>query len=444
MRKKGKAPRLSLAAQGLGYRAFLVFFLGSIVPLAFLAYVADRYVFPALASSHQESQALSISVAILMIAFLAFLAYLVLGKAAREAIAETQGYNDRLKMLLDLAGSLNATPFSDLLRKNTLESAARLVSPRAAYFFQRSPDGAEAAAWQPEMWGPDAAELHRANRDALGALAAHALSGRRPALVGDAFPGGGPRGPGGTEAGLRVASAMAVPIAVSDETFGALVLVRAGAEAEFGQADLDAVSALAQQAATALHNASLRESQKNFFAHVTQLLVEALDLHVQLQVGHSKRVAHCSDLVGRELKLEEGRLSRLYFAALLHDLGMLRIDPQEGKAQEADYRDHPALGFKMVSPITVWSDIAPVILHHHEWYDGRGYPKGLKGEEIPLEARIIGLAEAFDSMTHRNSYRQSVPMESAVREITACSGTQFDPAVVAAFLELVKRDEIEV
>jgi len=97
------------------------------------------------------------------------------------------------------------------------------------------------------------------------------------------------------------------------------------------------------------------------------------------------------------------------------------------------------LGYRMLAPIQLWAEFAPFILHHHEWFDGNGYPDALAGEAIPLESRIIGLAEAFDSMTSDSSYKQSVDQEEAIRRIEAGSGTQFDPAVVKVFLDLWRR-----
>jgi HD-GYP domain-containing protein (c-di-GMP phosphodiesterase class II) len=106
------------------------------------------------------------------------------------------------------------------------------------------------------------------------------------------------------------------------------------------------------------------------------------------------------------------------------------------------YRQHPALGHRMLAPIQLWSEVAPLVLHHHEWFDGQGYPEGLAGDAIPIESRIIGLAEAFDSMTSASSYKVPVDRDEAARRIEAGSGTQFDPIVVAAFAALVRRGEV--
>jgi HD-GYP domain-containing protein (c-di-GMP phosphodiesterase class II) len=112
---------------------------------------------------------------------------------------------------------------------------------------------------------------------------------------------------------------------------------------------------------------------------------------------------------------------------------MLRVDP--GQVGERDaVRRHPEFGAEMLRPIKLWEDLAPIVRHHHEWIDGSGYPDGLRGERIPLEARIIAVAEAFDALTSEQSYQQPIPLDEAVGRIEAGAGVQFDSAVVAAFV----------
>ena len=142
------------------------------------------------------------------------------------------------------------------------------------------------------------------------------------------------------------------------------------------------------------------------------------------------------------MELDEKRLERLYFASLLHDLGMLKIPP--GKhAEERKARKHPLLGSRMLSTIRLWEDLAPFVLHHHEWYDGNGYPEGLAGDKIPLEARVIALADSVDAMVRPASYRDQLSVEEMSSEVRDASGTQFDPEVARVFLELVESGAID-
>ncbi|RIL01908.1 MAG: hypothetical protein DCC71_17055 [Proteobacteria bacterium] len=206
---------------------------------------------------------------------------------------------------------------------------------------------------------------------------------------------------------------------------------------------LGPLATLAAQCAAAAQRAELQGAQRNFFVHVTDILVAALDTHMDLQAGHARRVAQLANRIGREIGLDDARRQRLHFAALLHDVGMLRVE-RTRQADKRALRQHPVLGHRMLAPIELWADVAPFVLHHHEWFDGSGYPEQLAGDAIPLEARIIGLAEAFDSMTSEASYQPAVLPEEAVRRIEAGSGTQFDPELVRVFLTLARRGDVDV
>ena len=122
---------------------------------------------------------------------------------------------------------------------------------------------------------------------------------------------------------------------------------------------------------------------------------------------------------------------------------MLRI-PLSKHDDLRTIRTHPALGHHILSAINAWEDLAPFVLHHHERFDGSGYPQGLAGEAIPLESRIIGLAEAVDSMTSSTSYKASLTADQALAEVREGSGTQFDPAVADTFLALADEGELEL
>ena len=186
----------------------------------------------------------------------------------------------------------------------------------------------------------------------------------------------------------------------------------------------------------------LQDARQNFFTHVTDLLTTAVDRYLDRQAGHGHRVAEFSNRIGRVLGLDDGRLEQLHFASLLHDIGMLKIERSIQHNRTACEK-HPAIGFRMLSRIRLWEEIAPFVLHHHEWFDGSGYPEGLAEEDIPVEARIISVADAFDAMTSSTSYKPAMSVEEAVGELKGCSGTQFDPKAVDVLVELVASGAIQ-
>jgi putative nucleotidyltransferase with HDIG domain len=170
------------------------------------------------------------------------------------------------------------------------------------------------------------------------------------------------------------------------------------------------------------------------------MLIGAMDTHVPAKAGHARRVARYANLLGRGLGMNDQELKTLYFAALLHDIGLLRLDTMGDWTRER-IELHPVIGYEMVKDIILWKELGPIILHHHERWDGRGYPDKLQGADIPLESRIIGACEAFDIITSKHSYKTPLPFDMAVREMEAHAGTQFDPNMVAAIRGQIKEED---
>ena len=134
-------------------------------------------------------------------------------------------------------------------------------------------------------------------------------------------------------------------------------------------------------------------------------------------------------------------MERLHFAALLHDIGLLKID-RDLQMDRRTASAHAAIGARMLGRILLWQDLAPFVQHHHERWDGGGYPDGIAGEAIPLEARIIAVCEVFDTITSKSSYKEAMPFEEGVREIETHAGQQFYPNVVESFMTLVREGHI--
>jgi putative nucleotidyltransferase with HDIG domain len=173
-----------------------------------------------------------------------------------------------------------------------------------------------------------------------------------------------------------------------------------------------------------------------------QMLCAALDLRDQATKGHSLRVARLAVAVGEQMGLADEQLTHLEQAAMLHDLSKIGVSDvildKPGPLEEDEWEEiqkHPEIGYQIVRDIPFLQRAGEIILHHHERFDGGGYPRGLMGEEIPLGARIFAVVDAYDAMTSDRSYRRAGSHASAVREIKRNSGTQFDSRAVDAFLE---------
>ena len=172
--------------------------------------------------------------------------------------------------------------------------------------------------------------------------------------------------------------------------------------------------------------------------------VEAKDTYTR---GHSDRVSEYSVLIGKKLGLSDEDVNTLKVGGLFHDIGKIGVPDsillKNAKLTDEEYseiKNHPSIGAHILSNATIFKDALPVVKHHHERYDGTGYPGKLKGEDIPLLARIAAVADSFDAMTSRRTYRNSLDLDFVKAEIEKCKGTQFDLACADAFLDILNNE----
>jgi len=172
--------------------------------------------------------------------------------------------------------------------------------------------------------------------------------------------------------------------------------------------------------------------------------VEAKDTYTR---GHSDRVSEYSVLIGEKLGLSNDDINTLKVGGLFHDIGKIGVPDnillKNSKLTDDEYseiKNHPSIGAHILSNATIFKDALPVVKHHHERYDGNGYPGKLKGENIPYLARIAAVADSFDAMTSRRTYRNSLDLDVVKSEIERCKGTQFDPSCADAFLDILNNE----
>jgi putative nucleotidyltransferase with HDIG domain len=374
--------------------AFIVYFLGAVVPLVGLAVVVDGYVLPTLTDRNAE---IALTVGVGSIGALTLGAFLALRGMMRATVARMDRDNERLSGLLEWSKRGGGAPHvADGLAAATAR-AHEMENARAAWMFLKG-DEDDAPSLSGSA-GRDADALYTQNAGAVDEMVRIALETGLP--------------------GMRETSDGDMAVAV----------VPLPAEAGI--------------AAVSLHNADLRDAQRNFFSHVTDMLVTALDNHLGFHRGHGQRVAQLANRVGRHIGLDDATLERVHFAALLHDIGMLKLDRNQ-QMTRASCDKHCVLGSRMLSRIRLWRHLAPIVYHHHEWFDGTGYPDGLVGEAIPLESRIIALCDAVDSMTSDDSYRTPLALDVAMEEVERCAGSQFDPALAAALVGLARDGVLDI
>jgi putative methionine-R-sulfoxide reductase with GAF domain len=238
--------------------------------------------------------------------------------------------------------------------------------------------------------------------------------------------------------GYKTKSMLCVPLIVKTGIVGVIELLNKK-DGDYNEMDEELITYLADQAAISIAKARFYEDQKNYEIHITDILLEALDFKIPDKIGHSKRVAKYSNILARAINMSEEKRKRLYFACLMHDVGFLKIKNDEIFVPDI-FKKHPVIGYEMIKPVSLYEDIAPFILHHHERYDGSGYPAGLSGEDIPIESRIIAIAEAFDVMVSNFSYKLPVNFDYAVEELKRNAGSQFDFWLVEVFVSNISSE----
>jgi putative two-component system response regulator len=180
---------------------------------------------------------------------------------------------------------------------------------------------------------------------------------------------------------------------------------------------------------------------KDLFMGMLHALVNSIDAKDPYTRGHSQRVAWLSRYILKLTGADETQCQRAYLSGLLHDIGKIGVPDtvltKEGTLTDEEYdliKRHPVIGAHILARVRQVGDLVPGVLHHHERFDGKGYPQGLSGHAIPELGRVVGLADSLDAMTTSRTYRRAMPLEIAVAEIRRCSGTQFDPALVDLLL----------
>lgn len=236
-------------------------------------------------------------------------------------------------------------------------------------------------------------------------------------------------------------SLLAVPLGPQERPLGCLFALDKQT-GEFDSSDAKLVRSLADESSIYLENARLFDDLHGLLMGLLHSLTSAVDAKDTYTCGHSQRVALLSRHLARAAGLSDEDVEQVYVSALLHDVG--KIGVPEGVLQKAgkltddefsQMKRHPLIGSRILQDVRQLRHVLPGVLHHHERFDGRGYPDGLADERIPLMGRIICLADSFDAMTSDRTYRRGMPIDVALAEIKKCAGTHFDPKLAEAFLQ---------
>ena len=379
---------------------------------------------------------ISITLVITFVVFLTIISFYMWSVVARQIISSIEKYRNRIDQILTITKDLREEKYADILLNKIMEYSLSITRSDSGSILllennnlvfkvvkgERStellrkiiPQGQGIVGWVAQRGSPlriaDVKKDERFNEDI------------------DAITGN------------QTKSALYVPLITQTGVIGVIELLN-GKGNFYSQRDEEIITYLADQAAISFTRARFYEDQKNYEMYITDILLDAIDYHIPEKKGHSKRVAIYSNIMAKAISMSEENRKRLYFACLLHDVGFLKIQNKDFFKREYIER-HPIIGSEMISQINFYADIAPFILYHHERYDGFGYPEKLIGEAIPLEARIISIADAFDVMLSTVSYKAPIDFDSAIEELKINAGTQFDFRLVEEFVNNITPEQI--
>ncbi len=237
-----------------------------------------------------------------------------------------------------------------------------------------------------------------------------------------------------------VHSLLAVPLKARERLLGWIAAASLTQSKHFDEGQRKLLSIIASRAAASIENARLYEDLQSTFKQTIQSLACAIDKMDRYTAGHSERVARYAVVLAQRLGLGADDIAIVRHSALMHDIGKIgcvlnlnkpgRLTPQEYEA----FKRHPVYGREILDPISFLGPVIPGVYSHHEFWNGRGYPQGLSGENIPLVARIIAIADTYDAMTTDRAYRPALPHEATIDEIERCAGSQFDPHAAHVFV----------
>jgi HD-GYP domain-containing protein (c-di-GMP phosphodiesterase class II) len=240
-----------------------------------------------------------------------------------------------------------------------------------------------------------------------------------------------------------------VPL-VADDNVGALLVQRKAQDTPFNDFDQEMLTVFAEQSVTALKNLQLHEQQQRMILGSIKFIGQLLKKRSHRNTTHPPVYFKIVKCLAEKLNMSEEEIRCLYYASVLHDAGAMDV-PYEILAKTSQLtaeefkiiRTHPARSVELIKPVDFLKPVLPIILYHHEKYDGTGYPSGLKKEQIPLGARVMAVVDAFEAMLRGRPYRRTLSIPEALTELKKHSGTQFDPQIVNAFSDLSRQKKFK-
>jgi HD-GYP domain-containing protein (c-di-GMP phosphodiesterase class II) len=374
---------------------------------------------------------LSIAAALILMGF--FLS----NQMSKQVVTTMENYHNNLKCLVNLSFTMTGENNEDAVLEKILKYATILTDAKAACILLMDKD----MLFVKTAVGLDSKKMTGVSIPKTKGIAGWAVQSGEYVIVNDVKNDKRFSPQIDSLTGYETNSMLCVPLKVKGKVIGVLELINK-ILGTFTPEDAETIFYFANQAAMVIDISRFYDNQKNFEIHLTGILLDAIDNTFPEKRGHSLRVAKYALLVARALNMSEEEQKKLYRASLLHDSGFLKLNPKDILSMDK-YKLHPLLAYEMLRVIHFYSDIAPIVLQHHERYDGQGYPLRLKGQDIQLGSRIIAIAETFDAMVSQDSYKSfTYDLETAIEKLKDNAGTQFDPQLVKLFIKNINPESV--
>ncbi len=352
-------------------------------------------------------------------------------------------FSEHLKTLLEFSAIINSSLEIEEIRKRACEAIMSLVNCDAASLLLFDRESEEL--YFDVALGEKAHKVKTIRLKLGQGIAGWVAEKKQAVIINDVqndprfFKGGDEK------SGFITKTMLCLPVMIKNRLLGVIQAINKR-DGFFNEYDMELLNALSSQVAVAIENARLYEELKQTFYEIVFALADTIEKRDPYTAGHTKRVMDYSVATGVEMGLGKEELEKLKLAAILHDIGKIGIRDaillKTERLTDEEYRiiqNHVIYGAEILQHVKQLKDIIPGVKYHHEKFDGSGYPEGLKQQEIPLIARIIAVADTFDAMTTDRPYRKGLSVETAIEELKNKAKTQFDPAVVEAFLKALNK-----
>lgn len=424
-------------ATGIGHKLKLSYFIASVIPIAVTTYIYLVYISPEAESKGQYLIPIVIAVMLALTVVLSLLGLTMTTRAANDSINTLTKLNHRMDSLLDLTKNFRESFYIDVLMDSITMSATQILNAEASSILLYDEDEVLRFAYV----NGKSSSLKGKAVDIGGGITGWVAKEGKSVIINDVKKDPRFSDVYDRESGFTTRSIACVPLLIDGRNIGILEVLNKKEGEPFTEQDQKILYSLADHAAISIQRSKSNESSHSDFIQITDILMTAMDYHVPEKKGHARRVARYSVKLAKAMGLNEEEQKKIYFGALLHDIGLLKYNQDEYWGLKK-FELHPSLGFEMIKAVSIWQPVANYVLSHHERYGGGGYPKGLSGQDIPLGARIISVAEVFDTLVSGRSYKPAMGFIESAEEIKSNSGIQFDPHVVDIFLANFSKEDI--